>query len=250
MPNTNSQQTGGQVLVEELKRHGAELAFGVPGESFLAALDAFVDHPELRFITCRQEGGAAMMAEAYGKLTNEPGICFVTRGPGATSASAGVHIAFQDSTPMILFIGQVARGMLEREAFQEIDYRRMYGQLAKWVAQVDDPARMDSGDKLAQALEHRHELLLAPATPLVDRRPLHRLQQKTARSLLAEVRGHAGDSIETLEGTDLAPHLEASDHADKYVLLREVLENGRKSVQRQLLDIGLRPPPLFHHRHG
>jgi acetolactate synthase-1/2/3 large subunit len=142
MPNTNSQQTGGQVLVEELKRHGAELAFGVPGESFLAALDAFVDHPELSFITCRQEGGASMMAEAYGKLTGEPGICFVTRGPGATSASAGVHVAFQDSTPMILFIGQVARGMLEREAFQEIDYRRMYGQLAKWVAQIDDPERI------------------------------------------------------------------------------------------------------------
>ena len=142
MPNTNSQRTGGQVLVEELKRHGAELAFGVPGESFLAALDAFVDHPELSFITCRQEGGASMMAEAYGKLTGEPGICFVTRGPGATSASAGVHVAFQDSTPMILFIGQVARGMLEREAFQEIDYRRMYGQLAKWVAQIDDPERI------------------------------------------------------------------------------------------------------------
>jgi acetolactate synthase-1/2/3 large subunit len=142
MNDSNTTRTGGQVLIEELKRHGARLAFGVPGESFLAALDAFVDHPELSFITCRQEGGAAMMAEAYGKLTNEPGICFVTRGPGATSASAGVHVAFQDSTPMILFIGQVARDMLEREAFQEIDYRRMYGQLAKWVAQIDDPARI------------------------------------------------------------------------------------------------------------
>jgi acetolactate synthase-1/2/3 large subunit len=142
MSDSNTTRTGGQVLIEELERHGARLAFGVPGESFLAALDAFVDHPELSFITCRQEGGAAMMAEAYGKLTGEPGICFVTRGPGATSASAGVHVAFQDSTPMILFIGQVARDMLEREAFQEIDYRRMYGQLAKWVAQIDDPDRI------------------------------------------------------------------------------------------------------------
>ena len=142
MMETQSRQTGGQVLIRELVRHRARLAFGVPGESFLAALDAFVDHPELSFITCRQEGGAAMMADAYGKLTGEPGICFVTRGPGATSASAGVHIAFQDSTPMILFIGQVGRDMMEREAFQEIDYRRMYGPLSKWVAQIEDPTRI------------------------------------------------------------------------------------------------------------
>ena len=102
--------------------------FGVPGESYLAVLDALHDHARpMPFVVCRQEGGAAMMAEAYGKLTGEPGICIVTRGPGATNASAGIHIAYQDSTPMILFIGQVARGMIEREAFQEIDYRRMFG---------------------------------------------------------------------------------------------------------------------------
>ncbi|EDP63690.1 acetolactate synthase II large subunit [alpha proteobacterium BAL199] len=105
-------------------------------------LDGLVDAPEIRTVVCRQEGGAAMMAEAYGKLTGKPGICMVTRGPGATNASAGVHIAFQDSTPMILLVGQVGREMVDREAFQEIDYRRMFGQMAKWVAQIDDPARI------------------------------------------------------------------------------------------------------------
>ncbi len=135
-------QTGGQILVDALRTHGAEIAFGVPGESYLAVLDALHDTPDLRFIICRQEGGAAMMADAYGKMTGKPGLCFVTRGPGATNASAGVHIAQQDSTPMILFIGQVARDQVDREAFQEIDYRRMYGQLAKWVAQIDDASRI------------------------------------------------------------------------------------------------------------
>lgn len=134
--------SGGQILVDCLKTHGVDLAFAVPGESYLAVLDAFYDAPEVRLVTCRQEGGAAMMAEAYGKMTGRPGICFVTRGPGATNASAGVHIARQDSTPMILFIGQVGRDMVEREAFQEIDYRRMYGELTKWVTQIDDPARI------------------------------------------------------------------------------------------------------------
>ncbi|MDV7341639.1 thiamine pyrophosphate-binding protein [Terasakiella sp. A23] len=138
-----SELTGAQVLVDQLKLHGADKIFGVPGESYLSVLDALYDADELDFITCRQEGGAAMMAEAYGKLTGRPGICMVTRGPGATNASAGVHVAFQDSTPMILFIGQVARDMMDREAFQEIDYRRMFGQMAKWVAQIDDADRMD-----------------------------------------------------------------------------------------------------------
>ena len=130
-------------LVDQLIAQGTTHVFGVPGESYLAVLDALHGREdELQFITCRQEGGAAMAADAYGKLTGRPGICMVTRGPGATNASAGVHIAYQDSTPMIVFIGQVARHMIEREAFQEIDYRRMFGQMAKWVAQIDDPARL------------------------------------------------------------------------------------------------------------
>ncbi|MXW92178.1 MAG: thiamine pyrophosphate-binding protein [Rhodospirillaceae bacterium] len=135
-------RTGGQILVDQLRIHGVERVFCVPGESYLAVLDAFVDVPEIHVVTARQEGGAAIMAEAHGKLTGTPGVCFVTRGPGATNASAGMHIGFQDSTPMILFVGQVARATADREAFQEIDYRRMYGQLAKWVGQIEDPERI------------------------------------------------------------------------------------------------------------
>jgi acetolactate synthase I/II/III large subunit len=135
-------RSGAQVLVDQLKIHGADTVFCVPGESYLAVLDALYDANSIGLVTCRQEGGAAMMADAYGKLTGKPGLCMVTRGPGASNASAGLHVAMQDSTPLILFIGQVARDTLEREAFQEIDYRRMFGQFAKWVAQIDDPRRI------------------------------------------------------------------------------------------------------------
>ncbi|RMD63112.1 MAG: thiamine pyrophosphate-binding protein, partial [Alphaproteobacteria bacterium] len=141
-PRGDNLRTGGQILVDQLSIHGVDMAFGVPGESYLAVLDALHDVPQIPYVICRQEGGAAMMAEAYGKLTGRPGICMVTRGPGATNASAGVHIAAQDSTPMILLIGQVGRTMRGREAFQEIDYRQMYGSIAKWAAEVDDPARI------------------------------------------------------------------------------------------------------------
>ncbi|KAF5292681.1 hypothetical protein FQR65_LT20241 [Abscondita terminalis] len=134
---------GGQVLVDALLVNGVERAFCVPGESYLAVLDALHDVKEdIDLIVCRQEGGAAYMAEAYGKLTGKSGICFVTRGPGATNASVGIHTGFQDSTPMILFIGQVARDQMDREAFQEIDYRRMFGEMAKWIVQVDDAKRL------------------------------------------------------------------------------------------------------------
>lgn len=139
----SNSRSGGQILVDALRIHGVERVFCVPGESYLAALDAFHDvQDEIDLIVCRQEGGASYMADAYGKLTGKPGICFVTRGPGATNASIGVHTAFQDSTPMLLFIGQVASDQVEREAFQEIDYRRMFGQMAKWVVQIDDAARI------------------------------------------------------------------------------------------------------------
>ncbi len=136
-------RTGGQILVDQLIIHGADLAFCVPGESYLPVLDALYGARErIELITCRHESGAANMAEAYGKLTGTPGICFVTRGPGATNASIGVHTAYQDSTPMILFIGQVGSDFIEREAFQEIDYRRMFGPMAKWVAQIDRTDRI------------------------------------------------------------------------------------------------------------
>jgi acetolactate synthase I/II/III large subunit len=140
---TTRPRTGAQILVDQLLIHGVETAYCVPGESYLAVLDALYDTREqIRLIVCRQEGGAAYMADAYGKLTGRPGICFVTRGPGATNASVGVHTAYQDSTPMILFIGQVARPFLGRGAFQELDFERMYGQMAKWVVRIDDPGRI------------------------------------------------------------------------------------------------------------
>ncbi|MET0427049.1 MAG: thiamine pyrophosphate-binding protein [Microvirga sp.] len=134
-------RTGGAILVDQLVAHGVDHLFCVPGESFLAVLDALHDAP-VQVTVCRQEGGAAMMAEAQGKLTGRPGIAFVTRGPGATNASPGLHIARQDSTPMILFVGQIERGMREREAFQELDYRAAFGALAKWVTEIDDAARI------------------------------------------------------------------------------------------------------------
>ena len=142
MSGGDNLRTGGELLVDSLLANNVDRAFCVPGESYLAALDAFYRAPAIDLVTCRQESGAAMMADAYGKLTGKPGICFVTRGPGATNASAGVHIAFQDSTPMILFVGQVGREMRDREAFQEIDFRRMFGQMTKWVAEIDDAARV------------------------------------------------------------------------------------------------------------
>ncbi|HEX4927283.1 MAG TPA: thiamine pyrophosphate-binding protein [Burkholderiales bacterium] len=134
---------GGKILADALDAQGVKLAFGVPGESYLPVLDGLYDLRErLRFIVCRQEGGASYMAEAYGKLTGEPGVLFVTRGPGASNGAVGVHTGFQDSTPMVVFIGQVPNEFAEREAFQEIDYRRMYGQMAKWVAQIDRVERI------------------------------------------------------------------------------------------------------------
>ena len=139
--STRIERRGGQLLVEQLLAAGFDTAFGVPGESYLEVLDALLGTP-LRFVTCRQEGGAAMMAEAWGKLTGRPGLCFVTRGPGATNASAGVHVAKQDSTPMILFVGDVARGHRGREAFQEVDFVAMFSPLAKWVARIDDARRI------------------------------------------------------------------------------------------------------------
>lgn len=135
------QKRGGTLLVEALEAQGAERVFCVPGESYLDVLDALYD-ATIPVTLCRQEGGAAMMAEAYGKMTGKPGICMVTRGPGATNASAGVHVAQQDSTPMILFVGQIATTMRERDAFQEINYRQMFGGIAKWVAEIDHPDRV------------------------------------------------------------------------------------------------------------
>jgi acetolactate synthase-1/2/3 large subunit len=134
-------RTAAEVLIDQLVIHGVRHVFCVPGESYIAALDALHDR-DIAITVCRQESGAAIMAEAQGKATGRPGICFVTRGPGATNASAGLHIAQQDSTPLILFVGQIGRDMREREAFQELDYRAVFGTIAKWATEIDDAARI------------------------------------------------------------------------------------------------------------
>jgi acetolactate synthase-1/2/3 large subunit len=139
MTNT---RTGGRILVDNLLAQDCDRIFTVPGESFLAVLDALHDSPQIELVVCRQEGGVAYMAEADGKLTGRPGVAFVTRGPGATNACVGVHVAFQDSTPMVLFIGDVARGDRDREGFQEVDFTAMFRPLAKWAARIDDAARI------------------------------------------------------------------------------------------------------------
>ncbi|QLJ12566.1 thiamine pyrophosphate-binding protein [Pseudomonas putida] len=198
MSNSEVKRSGGQVLVDALRVNGVERAFCVPGESYLAVLDALHDvQDEIDLIVCRQEGGAAYMAEAYGKLTGKPGICFVTRGPGATNASVGVHTAFQDSTPMLLFIGQVARDQIEREAFQEVDYRRMFGQMAKWVVQIDDAARIPElvNQAFQRAISGRPgpvvialpEDMLTDLVQVADARPAQRVEAAPAPQALGEL---------------------------------------------------------------
>ncbi|MBA3729903.1 MAG: thiamine pyrophosphate-binding protein, partial [Sphingomonas sp.] len=135
-------RTGGQILVDQLRINGCDRLFTVPGESFLAVLDALHDAPEIDVVVCRQEGGVAYMADADGKMTGRPGVAFVTRGPGATNASAGVHVSFQDSTSMILFVGDLDRADKDREGFQEIDFPAFFAPIAKWAARIDDARRI------------------------------------------------------------------------------------------------------------
>jgi acetolactate synthase I/II/III large subunit len=189
-------RSGGRILVDQLLIHGADFAYCVPGESYLPVLDAlYAARNRIELITCRHEASAANMAEAYGKLTGTPGICFVTRGPGATHASIGVHTALQDSTPMILFIGQVGSDFLEREAFQEIDYRRMFGPMAKWVAQIDRVDRIPelvarayqvatSGRMGPVVLALPEDVLFASAN-VADARPWQRIEMSPSPAALA-----------------------------------------------------------------
>jgi acetolactate synthase-1/2/3 large subunit len=142
MTDTRGTRPGGRILVDALRIHGVDRLFCVPGESYLDVLDALYDTPQIAVVVAKHEGAAANMAEADGKLTGRPGICFVTRGPGATHASVGVHTAYQDSTPMILFIGQVQRNVRGREAFQEVEFRQMFAPLAKWVAEIETADRI------------------------------------------------------------------------------------------------------------
>src|SRR6266480_2443913 len=189
---------GGRVLADQLVAQGVDILFCVPGESYVALLDGLHDTP-IRVITCRNEAGAANMAEAYGKLTGRPGVCVVTRGPGATHASVGVHTAFQDSTPLILLVGQVSSAQEEREAFQEVDYRRMFGPLAKWVAQVDRVDRIPElvARAYATACSGRPgpvvlalpEDMLAGASDAADAPTFRRVQPSPAVADLDTLRG-------------------------------------------------------------
>jgi acetolactate synthase-1/2/3 large subunit len=167
--------SGGQLVVAALRAHGVDMAFSVAGESYLEVLDALFDAPQIRLVTCRQEGGAAFMAEAYGKLTGKPGVLLVTRGPGACNASIGIHTAFQDSTPLVVLVGQVARHQIDREAFQEVDFRKMFAPLAKWVAQIDMAERVleliNQGFQIAASGRPGPVVLALPEDMLRDRRP-------------------------------------------------------------------------------
>src|SRR6516162_4498003 len=172
---TTNLLSGGQLVVAALRAHRVDMAFSVAGESYLEVLDALLDAPEIRLVTCRQEGGAAFMAEAYGKLTGRPGVLLVTRGPGACNASIGIHTAFQDSTPMVALVGQVARHQIDREAFQEVDFRKMFAPLAKWVAQIDMaervPEQINQAFQVATSGRPGPVVLALPEDMLRDRRP-------------------------------------------------------------------------------
>jgi len=208
-------RTAAQILVDALKIHGVDTAFCVPGESYLAVLDGLYEHRDaIRFVACRQEGGAAFMAEAQGKLSGRPGVCFVTRGPGATNASIGVHTAHQDSTPLILFIGQVPGEFADREAFQEIDYRHMFGPMAKWVAQIDRPERMHEYVSRAfhLAMSGRPgpvvlalpEDMLTQASAVADVAPYQVVQASPSASDMEKLRGllaRSGQPLVILGGT-------------------------------------------------
>ncbi|MBZ0215875.1 MAG: thiamine pyrophosphate-binding protein, partial [Fimbriimonadaceae bacterium] len=196
--STSNMRTGGEILVDCLEKQDVRHVFCVPGESYLAVLDALYESP-IEITVCRQEGGAAMMADAHGKLTGRPGICFVTRGPGATNASAGVHIAFQDSSPMILFVGQVARNMVEREAFQEIDYRRMFGPMVKWVAEIESAERIP--EYVSRAF---HTAMAGRPGPVVLALPEDMLRELAAAAAVAKaeaIQAHPGaDDLEAFRG--------------------------------------------------
>ncbi|TDV11002.1 thiamine pyrophosphate-binding protein [Paraburkholderia caballeronis] len=200
--------TGARLVVDTLVAQGVERVYCVPGESFLAVLDALHDETaRIETIVCRHEAAAANMAEATGKLTGRPGVAIVTRGPGATHASIGVHTAFQDSTPMILLIGQVARDQMDREAFQEVDYRRMFGQMAKWVAQIDDPRRVP------EYLSHAFHLAMSGRPGPV---------------VLALPEDVLSDACEPMPVAPAAQRVQASPSAAQMERVRELLAGAQK----------------------
>lgn len=185
-----AKRTGGRILVDNLVAQGCDRIFHVPGESFLAVLDALHDTPQIDVVTCRQEGGVGFMACADGAMTGRPGVAFVTRGPGATNASIGVHVAMQDSQPMLLFIGDVDRGMRDREGFQEVDFPAMFAPLAKWATRIEDAARIPeyvarawnvaTSGRPGPVVIALPEDMLCDVVEAVDREPISRLRQETA----------------------------------------------------------------------
>jgi acetolactate synthase I/II/III large subunit len=185
---SNRRSTGGRILVDQLLGHGVPRVFGVPGESYLAVLDALHDTPQLPFVVCRMEAGAANMACAHGQLTGSPGVCIVTRGPGAAHAAVGVHTARQGSVPMILLVGQVPRGHRGREAFQEVDIDAMFAPLSKWTATIDEPARIP--EYLGRAM--RVATAGRPG-PVVLALPEDMLEQETDIGDIGD--GASGDSV-------------------------------------------------------
>ncbi len=190
-PSHSRPLNGGQLVVRALETHGVQRIFCVPGESYLPVLDALYNS-DIDTVVCRHEGGASMMAEATGKLQGTPGVCFVTRGPGATNACAGLHVAQQDSTPMILFIGQIGTHLREREAFQEIDYRRFLGACVKWVAEIDDVSRID--EYISRAFSTATSGRPGPVALALPETTLSALSQSPAPRPYLPVQAHPGMS--------------------------------------------------------
>ena len=198
MPDTTGNRTGGRILVDALRVHGVDRLFCVPGESYLDVLDALHDTPQIAVVVAKHEGAAANMAEADGKLTGRPGICFVTRGPGATHGSVGVHTAYQDSTPMILFVGQIQRNARGREAFQEVEFRQMFAPLAKWVAEIETADRIPeyvlrafqvaTSGRPGPVVLVLPEDVLAEQSSAVDTRPFHPVHAMPDDAQLVAVR--------------------------------------------------------------
>ncbi|WP_336798945.1 thiamine pyrophosphate-binding protein [Kaistia sp. MMO-174] len=248
MPDVIPSRTGGRLIVEALEANGVERVFCVPGESYLAVLDALHDSA-IPVTVARHEGGAAMMAEAWGKLAGKPGICFVTRGPGATNAAAGLHVAMQDSTPMVLFVGQVGRSMREREAFQEIDYRRMFGDVVKWVAEIDEAARIP--EFLSRAFQVATS---GRPGPVVLALPEDMLREKTAVASVG-----ASEPIETYPGlTQTAQLQKLLWKAERPLLVLggsrwsdAAIASMQRFAERFDLPVGvsLRRQGLFDHEH-
>jgi len=260
------ERTGGQIVADQLVANGIEAAFCLPGESYLAVLDALYDTPT-RLITCRHEAGAANMAVAYGKLTGRPGVCLVTRGPGATQASVGVHTAAQDSAPLLLLVGQVARGVRGRESFQELDVPAVFGPMAKWAAEAGDPARLP--ELLARAFEVATsgrpgpvvlalpEDVLAETARVADARPVRPLAPGVAPAGLARLRELLGGARRPLViaggpgWTDAAAgDLRAVAEASRLPVAvswrsQDVLDNRSASY---VGDLGVSPNPALAER--